>query len=181
MDKKKEAVDEAQILLKMDKLPDNQKDEANIIIARFSRQMGDNELSNDAYMCLTSSKNPDHQAEARYILIEDMARDGLLAEAEQKIIDYISDAPNNDEYLAKMFILWADIYFKRGNFLQAKQTLQSVIDNYDNGDDSDGLKKVAQDNYDKILQKEAMLEEQEKLERESLNTDDTPEIELPSM
>ncbi|MDR0618326.1 MAG: tetratricopeptide repeat protein [Bacteroidales bacterium] len=186
MDRKKEAVDEAQILLKMDRLSDNQKDEANITIARLSRQMGDNELSDDSYMRLTSSKNPNYQAEARYILIEGMVRDGLLVEAEQKIVDYISDAPGNDEYLAKMFILWSDIYFQRGNFLQAKQTLRSVIDNYDDGDDSDtssggDLKKVAQDRYDKILQKEAILEEQERLERENMNTDNTPEIELPSM
>jgi tetratricopeptide (TPR) repeat protein len=184
MDKKKEAVDEAQMFLKMDNLSDNQKDEANIVIARLSRQMGDNELSDDAYMRLTSSKNPNYQAEARYILIDDMMRDGLLVEAEQKIIDYISDAPSDDEYLAKMFILWSDIYFQRGNFLQAKQTLQSIIDNYDDGDSNAGggdLKKVVQDKYDKILQKEAMLEKQERLERENRNSDNAPEIELPSM
>jgi tetratricopeptide (TPR) repeat protein len=177
MNKKKEAVDEAQMLLKMDGLSDNQKDEANITVARFSRQMGDSELSDEAYMRLTSSKNSNYQAEARYVLIEGMVRDGLLLEAEQKIIDYISDAPSNDEYLAKMFILWADIYTARGNLLQAKQTLQSIIENYDEED----LKKIAQDKYDKILQKEAMIEEQERLERESVNSVDAPEIELPSM
>jgi TolA-binding protein len=177
MNEEKEAVDGAQTLLRMDGLTNNQKDEANIVIARFSRQMGDNELSDEAYMRLTSSKNPNYQAEARYILIEGMVRDGLLLEAEQKIIDYISDAPSNDEYLAKMFILWSDIYVERGNFLQAKQTLQSIIENYD-GDD---LKKSAQEKYDKILQKEAMLEEQERIERENRNSVDTPEIEMPNM
>jgi hypothetical protein len=66
---------------------------------------------------------------------------------------------------------------EQGNFLQAKQTLQSIIENYEGED----LKKVAQDKYDKILQKEAMLEEQDRLERENRNSADDAEIELPSM
>ncbi|MDR1974361.1 MAG: peptide deformylase [Bacteroidales bacterium] len=177
MNRKKEAVDEAQALLKMDNVSDNQKDEANIVVARLSRQMGDNELSDEAYMRLTSSKNPNYQAEARYILIEAMVRDGLLVEAEQKILDYISDAPSNDEYLAKMFILWADIYQQRENLLQAKQTLQSIIENYDGED----LKKIAQDKYDEILQKEAAIEDRERWERESRSEQSAPEIEFPSM
>ncbi|MDR1740026.1 MAG: tetratricopeptide repeat protein [Bacteroidales bacterium] len=177
LDKKKEAVDEAQALLKMDNISDNQKDEANIIIARLSRQMGDNELSDDAYMRLTSSKNANYQAEARYVIIEQMVKDGLLIEAEEKIIDYISNSPSNEEFLARMFLLWADIYTQRGNLLQAKQTLQSIIENYD----GENLKKIAQDKYDKILQREAMLEEQERIERESRTSQETPEIIIPNM
>ena len=54
-------------------------------------------------------------------------------EAEQIIEKIVSDA-SSDYWLAYSFILWADIYYARGNNLQAKQTLQSIIDNYDGED-----------------------------------------------
>ena len=36
--------------------------------------------------------------------------------------------------MAKGFLLLADVYVKKGNTFQAKQTLQSIIDNYEGKD-----------------------------------------------
>lgn len=58
----------------------------------------------------------------------------------------VSDA-SSDYWLAYSFILWADIYYARGNNLQAKQTLQSIIDNYDGED----LVGVARQKLDAIV------------------------------
>ena len=55
---------------------------------------------------------------------------GKIDEAE-KIIHQINANPSSEYYLAKAFILWADIFKSKGNTLQAKQTLQSIIDNYE--------------------------------------------------
>ena len=49
----------------------------------------------------------------------------------EKIIESIVADASSDYWLAYSFILWADVYYARGNSLQAKQTLQSIIDNYD--------------------------------------------------
>ena len=38
------------------------------------------------------------------------------------------------DFIAKSFILLADIYKEKNNLFQSKATLQSIIDNYD-GDD----------------------------------------------
>jgi hypothetical protein len=65
----------------------------------------------------------------------------------EKIIERIVSDATSDYWLAYSFILWADIYYARGNNLQAKQTLQSIIDNYD-GDD---LVSVAREKYDAIV------------------------------
>ena len=59
-------------------------------------------------------------------------------------------SPVSDYWLAKSFILWADIYYKAGNKLQAKQTLQSIIENYDGED----LIAEAQTKYDNIIAEE---------------------------
>jgi predicted negative regulator of RcsB-dependent stress response len=58
---------------------------------------------------------------------------GQHDKAERLIEQTVADA-SSDYWLAYSFILWADVYYARGNNLQAKQTLQSIIDNYD-GDD----------------------------------------------
>jgi len=41
---------------------------------------------------------------------------------------------SSDYWVAKGFILLADVYMKKGNAFQAKQTLQSIIDNYEGED-----------------------------------------------
>lgn len=61
----------------------------------------------------------------------------------------VSDA-SSDYWLAYSFILWADIYYARGNNLQAKQTLQSIIENYD----GEELIAVARQKYDLIVAEE---------------------------
>jgi hypothetical protein len=49
-------------------------------------------------------------------------------------------------WVARGFILLADIYAQRGNTFQAEQTLQSIIDNYE-GDD---LKQVATEKLEQL-------------------------------
>ena len=81
-------------------------------------------------LSLTKAKNPEYAAEAQYTLAELNFMAGKIDEAE-KIIHQINANPSSEYYLAKAFILWADIFKSKGNTLQAKQTLQSIIDNYE--------------------------------------------------
>ena len=79
-------------------------------------------------------------------------------QAEKMIERIVSDA-SSDYWLAYSFILWADIYYARGNNLQAKQTLQSIIDNYD----GEQLLAVARQKLAAIIaseQTEATVEEE---------------------
>ena len=78
----------------------------------------------------------------------------------ERVIESITAAPVSDYWLAKSFILWADIFHARGNNLQAKQTLQSIIDNYD-GDD---LVQVALQKRNAILEEEKPVQEPEEEE-----------------
>ena len=79
---------------------------------------------------------------------------------EDEMIESIVKDASSDYWLAYSFILWADIYYARGNNLQAKQTLQSIIDNYD----GEELVSVARQKYDAIVateQPKAPVEDEE--------------------
>ena len=76
----------------------------------------------------------------------------------------------------KTYLLWADIYFMKGNNLQAKQTLQSIIDNYEGED----LKDLARQKLDMIIQRENVELEKEQ-EYRSSRYSDQDDIILPAM
>ena len=103
-----------------------------------------------------TSTNGDYSGEASYRIAEMSYRQSDYDEAE-RAIEAITADPVSDYWLAKSFILWADIFHARGNNLQAKQTLQSIIDNYD-GDD---LVSLATQKRDAILQEENPVQQPE--------------------
>jgi tetratricopeptide (TPR) repeat protein len=69
-----------------------------------------------------------------------------LDEAENLIYSLPENYPSSDYWIAKAFILLADIYVARDNVFQAEQTLESVIANYPGED----LKEVARQKLEEI-------------------------------
>ncbi len=125
------------------------KDEAWLAMARsfFDNNMVDSAFA--YYQHLTASPNGEYNGEARCRQAEILMRQGKLQQAEEMIEQIVSDA-SSDYWLAYSFILWADIYYSRGNTMQAKQTLQSIIDNYD----GEELVSVAQQKLNVIVAEE---------------------------
>ena len=146
-------------LLSESKITEELKEEALICKARsyYADRLTDTAAM--LYRQLTSSSNGDYNGEACYILAEILFDQQDLAGAEKAIESIVSD-PHSDYWLAKSFILWADIYYARGNALQAKQTLQSIIDNYD----GEELINVAIEKRNAILAAEAPEQQQEEQE-----------------
>lgn len=103
------------------------------------------------YTQLCKSSNGDYSGEAYFMRTQMLFDAHELDKAERLIENEIIDASHSDFWLAKTFILWADIYQARGNTLQAKQTLQSIIDNYDGQD----LVSLAMQKRNAILEAEA--------------------------
>jgi len=56
--------------------------------------------------------------------------------------------PSHDYWVAKTYILIADNYFAMKDIFQAKSTLQSVIENYD--EKEDGILLLAQEKLDSL-------------------------------
>lgn len=74
-------------------------------------------------------------AEARYRVGQFQYEARELEQALESAFDVINTMSSHDYWVAKSFILLADIYAAQGDNFQAKSTLESVIANYDVEDD----------------------------------------------
>ncbi len=137
-------------LLSLDKIDENSSEKASYLLAKALLQNGNSGQAIEEFKKLTTAKNTEYASEAQYTLAEIKYKAGNLDEAE-KIILEITSEPSSEYWLAKTFILWADIFKERGNKIQAKQTLQSIIENYE-GDAA--IIKTAQDKLDELNNKQ---------------------------
>lgn len=96
-------------------------------------------------------------AEAKYLVSEIYYRQNNIQKSEDEIIDFISKNTPYQYWLGKSFILLADIYLSKGDQFQAKHTLKSMIENYNN--DTDGIKADA-------AKKLLVIENEEKSEQQ---------------
>lgn len=126
----------AEQLLSEPKATDEQKDEVRILVARNYYYADDMGKAFNAYDALMKSSNGDYMGEAAYRRANIRFSQGNI-DASEKIIEEVVSNPGSDYWLAKTFILWSDIFHQRGNDAQARQTLQSIIDNYEVVDDLD--------------------------------------------
>lgn len=107
------------------------QEQANYILAKSYLSMQDTLNAKEYFTLLESSSNGNLSAEATYNIALILYNADSLQQAENKIKAFAKN-PTDEYYLAKSFIIWADIFSKKGNDFQAKQTLKSIIDNYDN-------------------------------------------------
>ena len=150
----------ARRLLAEPKITDELRDEALVSMARsYYESPLTYRQADSIYALLSTSTNGDYSGEASYRQAE-MRYLQADYDGAERVIESITAAPVSDYWLAKSFILWADIFHARGNNLQAKQTLQSIIDNYD-GDD---LVQLALQKRNAILEEEKPQQEPEEEE-----------------
>lgn len=74
-------------------------------------------------------------AEAQYNLGQLQYEAGEYDRAIESAFEVINNMASNDYWVAKSFILLADAYAGKGDDLQARSTLESIIDNYEGEDD----------------------------------------------
>lgn len=74
-------------------------------------------------------------AEARYRVGQLQYENKQYDKAQKSAFDVIENMESHDYWVAKSFILLADTYARKGDALQAKKTLESVIENYSEDDD----------------------------------------------
>ena len=91
-------------------------------------------------------------AEAKFLVSEIYFRQNKKAEAENEIDDFISKGTPYLFWLGKSFLLLSDIYIDNNQEFDAKHTLKSLIENYNN--DTDGIKNEASRKLSAIEAKE---------------------------
>lgn len=108
---------------------------AHLYTAKAKQQQGDKESTlKELNLAALKSKSA-ASAEARYLVALQQYKNKEYDKAEKSAFDVIENMDSNDYWVAKSFILLADTYARKGNTVQAKSTLESVIENYEADDD----------------------------------------------
>jgi TolA-binding protein len=79
---------------------------------------------------LASDTRTPNGAEAKYLLANVWFEQGKMTEAEAEVMDFAKKNTPHQFWLARSFVLLADVYIKQNNDFQAKQYLISLQKNY---------------------------------------------------
>ncbi len=144
-------------VLAMDKLADETIREAHYIIGKCEYALRNYEAALDEFTLISKNCKSAIEAEAKYLTADIYFKQNLLDLTEKEVFDFVKKNTPQQKWLAKSFLLLADVYITKKNYFQAKATLQSVIGNYKITDD--GMIDDAKSKLDQIK----LIEEQENL------------------
>ncbi len=159
-----EAVESANQLLSLSGLTTEEKREASFIKARSLHETGRDELALEAYRSISSEVLSYQGAESKYRIIEILYKQGKLDAAEKEVIAFSGMSTSHEYWVARSFITWSDIFSARKNYFQAIETLQSIINYYENT--NDGILEMAK--AKKLEIEKAKLEAEKKPAEESI-------------
>ncbi len=129
------AITAATELLKGDKLDPAIHREALFTRAKAFEKKNDLTSAFGDFLVLSENTLDQFGAEANFRVAEYLFHEKKLVEAEKAIFDFIEKNTAHQYWLAKSFILLADIYMLQGNDFEAKQYLLSVRENYKGKDE----------------------------------------------
>lgn len=109
--------------------PEKSIKKAHAYMANAALQTGDLQTANKEYTIVSKLMKGETAAEAKYQQAYIQFKLGNYKESEKIVFELINEFGSYDQWITKGFILLADIYVKYDNTFQAKQTLQSIIDN----------------------------------------------------
>lgn len=113
-------------------------------------------------------------AEAKYKVGELLLKQNNLDDAEKEIQEFISIGTPHQYWLAKSFLVLADVYYAKGDNFQAKANLLGLMRNYKNT--TDGIMKEAEARYDKIV-----TEENQQFKKDKAGVDENVETIIPGV
>lgn len=162
-----EVVDAANKVLITDKLPAENEREAHFTKAKALLELNRTSEAFDEFAYVSNNLKSVEGAEAKYQMVKIYFDSGDLDKAENEVFNFAERNTPHQFWLAKSFMILAEIYAHRDDFFQAKATLQSVIDGYTKT--NDGII----DEASKLLT-DLVIKEKEKQQK---NTNDTIQLE----
>jgi tetratricopeptide (TPR) repeat protein len=130
-----QAIDACSRVLASEKVPDYTLREANFITAQSQFAQGNKDQALTLYRKVSSDVKTLEGAESKYHVAEILYGQGQTDKAQAEIFDFIDKTTPYQFWMAKSFILLADIYSRKKDNYQALQTLKSIIDGYELKDD----------------------------------------------
>jgi tetratricopeptide (TPR) repeat protein len=122
------------------------KNDAYLYAGRADMALNDLPAAKKQFAVLAEKPMHENSAEAAYNLALIELKQNNLPEAEKAIQKIINGNYSGEYWMASTYILYGDWYAASGKIFQARNTYQSIIDNYDGED----LVKVAQEKLDKL-------------------------------
>ncbi len=126
--------------------------EAHFYIAKSAYAANDFDKAFSEFSVVSKSNSSVIGAEAGYRVAEIYFKRNDLTKAEEQSWNVIKQKPTHNYWIAKAYLLLADIYDMQGDFFQSKSTLQSIIDNYKGDDD---ILPAARKKMEEVKAKEA--------------------------
>jgi len=143
-----EAIKTSKKVLALSKLAPELIREAQYVTARSLQETGRNALAIEEYKKISNEVMSIEGAESKYRLAELYMKQKNYTEAEKEILDFSEKASPHEYWIARSFILWADIFSQKRDYFQAIQTLKSIIDYYEITDD--GILSMAREKKTEI-------------------------------
>ena len=128
-------ISSAEDLLQTSKVAPEIERECRFAMAKAYQNKGDKEKALEVYKELSKNPKSIEGAESKYLVAQMYFDEGKDDNAEKEIFDFADKGTAHQYWLARSFILLADIYTKRGEYFQAQQYLESILENYTENDD----------------------------------------------
>ena len=131
----------AATLLADGSLQPEQKRETEYYLAKAQLATGEKEAAEKTLRSLATDTRSIYGAEGKYLLAQLLFDSNRFNECEKEIFDYIDTSTPHSYWLARSFVLLADLYIAQERTLEAKQYLLSLQNNYDGDDDIETMIK----------------------------------------
>lgn len=127
----------AQKIINSGNIPEEMIREASFMSAKANYSLNNFDEALKEFRKVATEVTSIEGAESKYRVAELLNKKDQAADAEKVITEFISQNSPHQYWMARMFLLLADISIKKGDTLQARATLQSLKDYYTI--DNDGI------------------------------------------
>ena len=135
MEENAKVIELADRVLLTEKLSQDQERETRFAKAKALQANDRPMLALEEYQKVAREVKSTEGAESKFRIAEIYYQRKEIENAEKVIADFADKTTPHQYWMAKSFLLWADIFNEKGDDFQAIQTLQSLIDYYEKTDD----------------------------------------------
>ena len=134
-----EALEAANELLKSTNLSPEIEAEARHLRGKSYLKLGEADKALNDFSALSKDTRTEYGAEAKYQLAQLYYNKKDVVRAERELLNFLENGTPHQYWLARGFILLADIYIDKGDVFQARQYLTSLKRNYSGSEDIDRM------------------------------------------
>lgn len=154
----------ARIILEKGNVNAGAQNKASLYLGKTAMARGDNEAAKDEFLNTLNSAQDEYGAEAKYLLAQILYDQKEYKQCYETLVSLNNDFASYNDWVGKSYLLLSDNFVAMNNIFQAKQTLQSLIDNFP-------LQTVKEEAKRKMkLLEQAEAEKQKKIEADTTET-----------